>query len=52
MQSIISLSEGQYHSPSGEYNGGAHPYGVRLPGRCIFILGYSRTGSAEIAEIS
>ena len=39
MQSIISLSEGQYHSPSGEYNRGAHPYGVRLPGRCIF---YSR----------
>ena len=39
MRSIISLSEGQYHSPSGEYNGGAHPYGVRLPGRCIF---YSR----------
>ncbi len=52
MQSIISLSEGQYHSPSGEYNRGAHPYGVRLPGRCIFIPGYSRTGSAKIAEIS
>ena len=36
MRSIISLSKGQYHSPSGEYNRGAHPYGVRLTAAALF----------------
>ena len=36
MRSILSLSEGQFHSPSGEYNGGALPSGVRLSGLRFF----------------
>ena len=39
MRSIISLSEVQYNSLSGEYNWGALPYGVRLSEAFLFFGG-------------
>ena len=39
MRSILSLSEGQFHSLSGEYNGGALPSGVRLSAEHFYFAG-------------
>jgi hypothetical protein len=39
MRSILSLSEGQFHSLSGEYNGGALPSGVRLSAGHFYFAG-------------
>ena len=50
MQSIISLSEGQYHSPPGEYNWGALAYGVRLSG--FFFVLFAVLSVCWIARIS
>ena len=52
MRSILSLSEGQFHSPSGEYNGGALPSGVRLSGlRFFYSVEIVRSEQKKVVNI-